>query len=89
MEAAGLVKLDIPDRLRKMQQQVRILGREFLRPMGVEADRTGEPTPPDHPFYLKLAELGLQGRTRTASGQSEGERWSARTACIIGEEASY
>jgi len=89
MEAAGLVKLDIPDRLRKMQQQVRILGREFLRPMGVEADRTGEPTPPDHPFYFKFAELGLQGRTRTASGQSEGERWSARTACIIGEEASY
>jgi hypothetical protein len=42
---------------------IRALGAAEIRPLGLEADRLGRPTPPDHPFFAKLVSLGL-GRTR-------------------------
>ena len=49
--------------LRKRLEQLSQLGRSQIRPLGLEADRLGRPTPPDHPFFERLIRLG-QGRTR-------------------------
>jgi len=49
--------------LRKRIEQLSQLGRSQIRPLGLEADRLGRPTPPDHPFFERLIRLG-QGRTR-------------------------
>ena len=88
------MNLELPERLRTLKDQVRFLGKEFLRPMGIEADQTGKPCPPDHPFYFKYAELGLQGRIRDTrvrenKSSSGAESWTARAGVVIGEEAAY
>jgi len=49
--------------LRKRVEKLSQLGRAQIRPLGLEADRLGRPTPPDHPFFELLIRLG-QGRTR-------------------------
>ena len=72
--------------------QVRELGREHVRPVGLEADRLGRPTPPDHPFFSLLLRLGL-GRTRwTGEPPSEGGApavGNARGTLCVAEELSY
>lgn len=86
----------IPAHVKNRLQMVRMLGRQYLRPMGLEADKTGRPTPPDHPFYKQWAAMGLQGRglgERNKDDEAEDhvgrESWSARSACLVAEEASY
>jgi len=71
---------------------LRELGRQHVRPLGLEADRLGRPTPPDHPFFAMLVGLGL-GRTRW-TGDPEGEGappapGNARGALCLAEELSY
>lgn len=86
----------IPAHVKSRVQMVRMLGQQHLRPMGLEADKTGQPTSPDHPFYKQWAAMGLQGRgvgernkDDEAEGQTGRESWSARSACLIAEEAAY
>jgi acyl-CoA dehydrogenase len=74
---------------------LRALGRDEIRPLGLEADRLGRPVPPEHPFYQKLVSLGL-GRTRWSgdgdAGASRGARareGSARAALCLAEELAY
>src|SRR5262249_57646058 len=43
---------------RDLVAELRELGRRYIRPMGLEADRTGEPPPADHPFYRLCARRG-------------------------------
>ena len=70
--------------------RARSLGREWVRPLGLEADRMGRPTPPDHPFFAQLVELGLGG-TRWTGGPEAGERGpgNARATLCVAEELSY
>ena len=73
------------------------LGRDTLRPLGLEADRLGRPIPADHEFFASLVELG-QGRTRWRPGHGSGGRESGQEAgrtggtlamiCAV-EEMSY
>jgi acyl-CoA dehydrogenase len=80
---------------RKRLEGVRALGESQIRPLGLEADRLGRPTPPDHPFFSLLVKAG-QGRTRW-SGHDEpsgegaaGERvGSSRNVLCLAEEMSY
>lgn len=80
---------------KEMQQtveQVRWLGKEYLRPLGVEADRRGEPIPPDHEFYQRWAAMGMMARgiSLEEKKKEEGrERTSARQGVLLAEEASY
>jgi acyl-CoA dehydrogenase len=77
---------------------IRLLGEHEMRPLGLEADRLGRPTPPDHPFFEKLVKAG-QGRTRwsgdapdapsggkTPKADSPG---SSRTVLCLAEEMAY
>jgi acyl-CoA dehydrogenase len=49
--------------MRERLDEARHLGRTEVRPLGLEADRLGRPTPPDHPYFQKLLDRG-EGRTR-------------------------
>ena len=62
---------------RERLRQIRELGRTHMRPLGLEADRLGRPTPPDDPFFKLLVQLG-HGRTRW-SGESGDPPAAART----------
>ena len=82
--------LDAP--LRERLGAIRALGRGQIRPLGLEADRLGRPTPPDHDFFKRLVELG-QGRTRWKRGAELRERSTeegdSRSFLCIAEEMSY
>jgi acyl-CoA dehydrogenase len=71
---------------------IRELGRTTLRPLGLEADRLGRATPPDHPFFARLVAMG-QGRTRW-NGKAEAPEarsgpGATRNALVIAEESAY
>jgi acyl-CoA dehydrogenase len=80
---------------RKRVEQLAQLGRAQIRPLGLEADRLGRPTPPDHPFFALLLKLG-QGRTRWSEASEARPREASRprggsslvTLCLA-EELSY
>ncbi len=47
------------DDARRRLSMLRSLGAEVFRPLGLEADRAGEPIPPEHPFFQRIVDLGL------------------------------
>ena len=47
--------IELDTRTREMIEEVRDLGRRYMRPMGLEADRTALPPPTDHEFYYLCA----------------------------------
>ena len=84
-------------RIERLQE----LGREHMRPLGIEADKLGRPTPPDHPYFEKLVGMGY-GRTRYKGrkGQDDSPKKSAdknkakrvgrsRASLLLSEEMSY
>jgi acyl-CoA dehydrogenase len=86
------VNLEIDERTQERVRMLSELGRTQLRPLGLEADRLGRPTPPDHPFFELLIKLG-QGRTRwSGKEQAETKRsgpGSSRRTIVLAEEMSY
>jgi acyl-CoA dehydrogenase len=89
------VDLSLDDGVRARLAQIRELGREHMRPLGLEADRLGRPTPPDHAFFKLLVQLGL-GRTRWSGGDTEkgssaapAQGGGARSVLVLAEEMSY
>src|SRR5262249_55589469 len=69
---------------------VRRLGREHLRPRGIDADRAGAPVPPDHPFFALAWRMGLgQPLGVEAPGATRGPRTAARRGVVLAEEMSY
>jgi acyl-CoA dehydrogenase len=79
---------------REMLDELRDLGRRYIRPMGLDADRTGDPPPADHELYLLCARRGgLVSRT-VGPGEDEGDAGAALTwrplrALLIAEESAY
>jgi acyl-CoA dehydrogenase len=72
-------------------ERVRLLGREFLRPLGIEADLKGEAIPADHPFFRRAWEVGIG---RLGPGEEDarprgGERTAARRGVVLAEEMAY
>lgn len=90
-----MVDFTLSEEDKKLIEMIRFLGEKYLRPLGIEYDRKGEPIPPDHEFFKFLAQIGYQervagmGRELEDSGKRKGERTSARRAVLIGEETSY
>jgi acyl-CoA dehydrogenase len=79
---------------RDMLDEVRELGRTYMRPMGLESDRTAMPPPVDHPFYLICARRG--GLVSRVIGEGERDEtgaaalaWKPLRAFLQGEEAAY
>jgi acyl-CoA dehydrogenase len=89
------VDLSLEDGVRARLGQLRELGRQHMRPLGLEADRLGRPTPPDHAFFKLLVQLGL-GRTRWSGGDTAprdggaaAQGGGARSVLVLAEEMSY
>lgn len=83
-----MIELDV--RTNEMLEELRALGREHIRPMGLEADRSATPPPVDHPFYLICARQG--GLVSKMVGEDEGPTaldWKPVRNFVLGEEAAY
>jgi len=84
--------IEIDARTREMIEEVRELGRTYMRPMGLEADEAEMPPPADHPFYLLCARQG--GLVSKMVGEDEGGGssaldWKPMRNFLVGEEAAY
>ncbi|MBW2295778.1 MAG: acyl-CoA dehydrogenase, partial [Deltaproteobacteria bacterium] len=79
---------------------IRAMGESQIRPVGLEADRLGRPTPPDHDFFQLLLKVGL-GRSRWAGEEVSSSKpepgaqasspsvGNSRGMLCIAEEMSY
>ena len=74
LEVRDVIRFD--ERTREMLDEVRELGRQYMRPIGLESDRTAEPPPVEHPFYLICARQG--GLVSRQIGEGEAEAREAR-----------
>jgi acyl-CoA dehydrogenase len=88
------MNLTFDDAMQQRLSGIRGLGESQIRPVGLEADQLGRPTPPDHEFFALLLRLGL-GRSRWAGEDADATRQpsagvgSSRTTLCIAEEMSY
>lgn len=74
------MELELDTSTREAIESIRSLGREFLRPLGIEADRLERPIPPDHEFFRMLARSGYMERgprSLDAAGGLDDERSAA------------
>jgi acyl-CoA dehydrogenase len=71
-------------------EKLKIWGREFVRPVGLEADREGRPIPVGHAFFDRCLERG-DGRTHWRPGGAEksGPHSSALSRLLLAEEFAY
>ncbi len=83
--------LSLDPESRRRLGMLSMLGKEVMRPLGIEADRKGEPVPPEHPFFQQLVDLGVVMALGIEPERKDGEgpRRSSRTAVLFAEEASY
>ena len=89
------MQLAVEPPLMQRLEGIRALGRSQIRPLGLEADKAGRPTPADHPFFELLVKIG-QGRTRwsgsaepAAAGGAEVRVGSSRDVLCLAEEMAY
>ena len=71
-------------------EELRSLGAEHIRPLGLEADRTGSPPPVDAEFFRICARQG--GLVSKMIGRDEdptGLDWRPVRNFLLGEEAAY
>lgn len=85
-----MIRFDIDDETRAELERVKELGRRFLRPLGIEADRNRAPVPADHPFFRMAWKLGIgQPLGGEPRAPREGPRTAARRGVLLAEEMSY
>jgi acyl-CoA dehydrogenase len=53
------MELNLPAAVQDEIEQLREFGRSTIRPLGIERDRVGSPTPPDHEFFRIVLKRGL------------------------------
>ncbi|MBI2964355.1 MAG: acyl-CoA dehydrogenase family protein [Deltaproteobacteria bacterium] len=71
-------------------ERARELGRRYLRPLGIEADRKREPVPPEHPFFLLAWQQGIGQPIGVEEPRAAGgPRTAARRGVLLAEEMSY
>ena len=75
---------DAVDRMRRM-------GREYLRPLGLEADRLGRAIPADHPFYVECARAGMMAGGMFGGGADDptAATGPAVRSLLLAEEGAY
>ena len=77
---------------RRLLEEARELGAKELRPAGLEADRKGEPLPPEHPYFERCVARG-EGRTRWPGPRGRerprGPRRTVVQTLLLAEEYAY
>jgi acyl-CoA dehydrogenase len=84
--------IELDPRTRAQVHEVRELGRAYMRPLGLESDRTGAPPPAAHPFYLLCSRQGGLVSRLVGEGEDEGVTaltWKPLRALLTAEEAAY
>src|SRR5438034_6993116 len=84
-----MLDLSIDRDLDARLDQVRRLGREHLRPLGIEADRRREPVPPDHRFFALAWRMGIGQPLGVEERPASDPRTGARRGVVLAEEMSY
>jgi acyl-CoA dehydrogenase len=94
-------RLQLDESTAKALELIRFIGRAYLRPLGMEADRLKRPIPPDHELYYLVARSGYMqqgvggegepGETREGrEKEREGSRLGPATrSVLLAEEGSY
>jgi acyl-CoA dehydrogenase len=90
------VDLSPDPKLESLRKLVGWLGKERLRPLGLQADAQGAALPPDHPFFVEALSLGLTGgftgkldRGEKRPDDDGRPRKRVRRAVVMAEEAAY
>ena len=82
--------IELDARTQEMLEEVRSLGKTYIRPMGLEADRTAMPPPVDHEFYLICTRRGgLVARMIGAEESPNALDWKPVRNFLVGEECAY
>ncbi len=72
---------------------VRHIGKDMLRPAGLEADRSGNPIPVDHPMFVQVNHMGFKlggmGMGKNTKGSTTEPSRINRTAILAAEELAY
>ncbi len=98
LSGTGVIDLSLDEKTRALREMARWLGREQLRPLGIECDERHAPLPPDHPFFTTVLEFGVGGRglagiagdAQAAEGASPARTSkAARRTVVIAEEIAY
>src|SRR5438094_2082413 len=84
-----MIDLSIDRDLEARLDQVRRLGHEHLRPLGIEADRQRAPVPPDHLFFALAWRMGIGQPLGVEERPASGPRTGARRGVVLAEEMSY
>lgn len=73
-----------------MLEELRSLGAEHIRRVGLEADRSGMPPPVDDPFFAICARQGgLVAKSLGAEEAPDALSWKPVRNFLLGEEAAY
>src|SRR5258705_11638451 len=86
-----MIELELGTEVEALLERVRGLGKQYLRPLGIEADRNRAPVPPEHPFF-KLAwqsGIGQPIGADEAAASRKGPRTAARRGVLVAEEMVY
>ena len=83
-----MIELDAQSRA--LLDEVRELGRHYMRPMGLASDASGLPPPADHPFYLICSRRGgLVSQVVEGEAGEAALTWKPLRALLIAEESAY
>ena len=82
--------IELDARTQQMLEEVRSVGQTYIRPMGLEADRTALPPPVDHEFYLMCTRQGgLVSKLIGADESPTALDWKPVRNFLVGEECAY
>ncbi len=94
-----MISLTLDEKSQTLREMARWLGKEHLRPLGLECDEKHAPLPPEHPFFKQVLELGVGGRGLAGiagdaqAGDSKRDPGkpskAARRTVAIAEEVAY
>jgi len=86
-----MISFDLGPDITAELERVGDLGRRYLRPLGIEADRNRAPVPPDHPFFKLAWQMGIGQPLGAAEPRATGgaPRIGARRGVLLAEEMSY
>ncbi|MEQ9001999.1 MAG: acyl-CoA dehydrogenase family protein [Pseudomonadales bacterium] len=82
------MRFDLDENTAAHVEVLREFGRDVIRPLGIERDRAGSPTPPDHPFFREVLKRGLTRAPDRADGGAGGPG-PAVLRVITGNELAY
>lgn len=63
------MQLELPESVQQEILDLREFGKQHIRPLGIERDKAGSPTPADHPFFKLVLKRGMSKSSVTDEAQ--------------------